>query len=47
LTLQFTNFEIILTYRFPEFAIERRNTKHQIDRLKIFFFVEMKQKSKV
>jgi len=36
-----------LTYNFPAFAVETRNTKHQNDRLKYLFSVEMKQISKV
>jgi len=28
LTLQFTNFDFILTYQFPAFATEMQSTKH-------------------
>jgi len=34
------NFDFILTYQFPAFAIETPNTKHQSDRLNIFFLLK-------
>jgi len=31
LTLKFTNFDYILSYRFPAFATETQNTKHILE----------------
>jgi len=35
-----TDFDFILTYQFPAFAVEMRNTKHQSNKLNIFYLLK-------